>query len=450
MSDFTRNIGSSFRSIVWSVGERAARRQRARRGKPLRVVHAPYNTASLMSHNARAQEKLGIDVDAVCTTFYGASPIQSHDDVKYVEWMYPKHDFPWTGPMRRAVLPRQRWNVLAWLKVIFDQTHFFLRWFTRQIIRLPGMVRAFITRTLMLYHTAKVFGETDIVHWYSGMGVDRWVFDYFRANKTVGLTAWQGCEVRLPDREYQDNPYYRLIGLAPNGVPWETTGASHIMQEFFNEFGWYPLVTVGMAQYVLPQYRDKMYQIFHPVPLPDVPRYPDPHKKHPIVVHAPSAPTIKGTQYVRDAVEFLKGKVDFEYIELFGMQRDEAIEVIANCDVFIDQVLLGDHGMATLEAMSFGKPVLVYIKPSLVEGFPDDLPIINTNPDNIISRLYWMLTDGQARHDFGMASRAYIEKYHDPEKTAARLVEIYQEVLERDGATTGAHTVEPECVRKDT
>ncbi len=99
------------------------------------------------------------------------------------------------------------------------------------------------------------------------------------------------------------------------------------------------------------------------------------------------------------------------------------------CDVYIDQLIIGGHGYAALEAMAFGKPVVGYINPVLGKDYPSDLPIFNANPDNIAERLEVLIKDAALRNELGKKGRAYAEKYHDGEKIARELVKIYEEVI---------------------
>lgn len=308
------------------------------------------------------------------------------------------------------------------------------RCLARQVLATPR--RALVIVPILLYpyavrhHIRKDFTDVDVIHWYSGGSWDWPLFSYAATLSTAKFSAWQGSEIRIPEVERQTNPYYRFILDDHGRSPYGSARRSRENQEIFASCGFTPLVTVGMAQYVLPEYRAGMRQIFHPIPIPETPRYPSTATKRLKVVHAPSNPLIKGTKFVRQAVERLSQSFDFDYIELSGVPRDQALAEIESCDIFVDQLILGDHGMASLEAMSYGKPTICYIKESLRTLFPKELPIVNACPDNITSRLYTLLADGELRRELGVRSRRYVETYHDPAQTTARLLEIYQEALD--------------------
>ncbi len=161
------------------------------------------------------------------------------------------------------------------------------------------------------------------------------------------------------------------------------------------------------------------------------PVYPDPDNNQPVIVHAPTSQVIKGTSFVIDAISNLKKKYKLKFHLVHGMPRSKALSIIRSSDIFLDQFVLGIHGMVTLEAMAFGKPVVCYIKPSLISKYPADLPIINANPDNLAFVLEKLILDGKIRHETGKRSRAYVEKYHDAVKLAHELVEIYSKIIDR-------------------
>ena len=103
--------------------------------------------------------------------------------------------------------------------------------------------------------------------------------------------------------------------------------------------------------------------------------------------------------------------------------------MMRDCDIFVDQVTGGDHGLAAIEAMAFGKPVICYIKPSVRDSLPHDLPIVSATPDDLPVVLSRLLSDGPWRAELGRRGRAYVEKHHDARTIAKQLLEIYRELL---------------------
>ncbi|HSK72878.1 MAG TPA: glycosyltransferase, partial [Pyrinomonadaceae bacterium] len=158
-------------------------------------------------------------------------------------------------------------------------------------------------------------------------------------------------------------------------------------------------------------------------------QFPDPLNKKPVVVHSPSAPVAKGTKFILQAIESLKAKYDFEFVLVENMAREKALETMRGCDIFVDQLIIGSHGYAAVEAMAFGKPVVCYINPVTGKNYLPELPIFNANPENITEKLEILLKDGALRNELGKKGRNYVEKYHDDKKLAENLAKTYREVI---------------------
>lgn len=349
----------------------------------MRILHCPVNIGSSASQTVRGLRQIGINAYGLV---FGNAPEQSADGLKVIEFV-----------SRRKL-------------------H---RWVWRQFLR--------------SYYYFKWVAWADVVHWYFGARVLPWGLDlkYFKALGKPGVVEWLGSDIRIPEVEFQDNPYYASTFYNGYEYQYESLQKSRQIQKRFAEAGFVTVVAPGMSQYIQRDICPQVYIVPQRVVLSDFcPAYPDPNRTRPIIVHSPSNLIVKGTSVVLKVIERLKTKYDFEFILVHKMKRNEALNLMQRADIFLDQFILGHHGMATLEAMAFGKPVLCYIKPSMVEEYPPDCPIINANPDNLADVLEPLLKDGRLRYEIGQRSRAYVEKYHDATKLAQKLVEIYRKLIE--------------------
>jgi len=157
---------------------------------------------------------------------------------------------------------------------------------------------------------------------------------------------------------------------------------------------------------------------FAPVPPSDSPR--------PLVVHAPSNREKKGTQYVIDACEQLNLELDI----VEGVPHEAARARYARADVVVDQLNAGWHGVFALESMALGKPVVTYLKPDVVErsaeGFGIRIPIVPATKETLVDALRPLVDQPALRKEIGAASRAYVERVHDIDRVADRLVDLYR------------------------
>jgi glycosyltransferase involved in cell wall biosynthesis len=276
----------------------------------------------------------------------------------------------------------------------------------------------------------------DVVHWHYGGLLLREGFDlrWARFLAKPGVVEFWGSDIRIPEVDAADNPYY--AGAWPDYEYREESFAhSRRTQEQFSRAGFDCLVGCkSMLRYVQRDLFAHIHIVRPRVLLSDfVPSPPDPGRKRPLVVHSPTAPVAKGTAAVLRAVDELKrnGGLKFDFRLIQNMPRQQALDLVKNADVFLDQFVLGVHGLAALEAMALAKPVFGYIKPSMVNEYPPDLPIVNANQENLATKLGELIRDGALRRELGLRGRAYVEKHHDALKLAQQLKTLYQELLDR-------------------
>ena len=159
---------------------------------------------------------------------------------------------------------------------------------------------------------------------------------------------------------------------------------------------------------------------FTPVPPSDAPR--------PLVVHAPSNRERKGTRWVVEACEALG--VELDVVE--GVTHDVARERYARADIVVDQLNAGWHGVFALECMALGKPVVTYLKPELVtaaeRGYGVRLPIVPATKETLADALRPLVESPALRRELGAASRAYVERVHDADRSADRLLDLYRSI----------------------
>jgi glycosyltransferase involved in cell wall biosynthesis len=155
---------------------------------------------------------------------------------------------------------------------------------------------------------------------------------------------------------------------------------------------------------------------------------PPPGRERPLVVHAPSSRTRKGTAEVIAACEGLS--LDLEIVE--GLHHDDAFKRYAEADIVVDQLNAGWYGIFAIEAMALGKPVLTFLHDEAVrrteEAFATEVPLVAVTKATLRDRLADLARDPDERARVGAASRAYVEQVHDADRIADRLIEIYSRI----------------------
>lgn len=347
--------------------------------RPVRILHLPSNIASIPSHTVRAQRRLGLDARGLEYALKGSWVV----DMQCIE---------------RRVIPTN-FRSFSGIACIAD--------YARQV------------------------AWADVVHWYfSTRFLPRELdFRILRWADKPHLVEWMGSDIRDPVSEASDNAVFAqgIDDGTLSGI-WSPERAAQ-SQHDFAEAGFVPVAAPGMVQYVLPEYRSHLRVIDRAVILDDYAPRSNPGPREPLVVaHAPSRMQIKGTSAVMGAVEKVREHCSFEFDLIHDVPRTEAIQRIRRADVFIDQLVLGDYGMASIEAMALGVPCICYIKPSLIQAYPG-LPIANATPDSLSDVLLALLKDGKRRDEMRHAGLAYVRARHDAMKRAIALRDIYAELV---------------------
>lgn len=159
-------------------------------------------------------------------------------------------------------------------------------------------------------------------------------------------------------------------------------------------------------------------------------KIPEINKSKTTIVHAPSQRNIKGTEHILNAIKQLeKEGYNLDLIIVEKVSHREALQICEESDIIIDQLLIGSHGIFAIEAMAMGKPVICYIRDDLISKYPQELPIVSANPDNIYNKLKMLIDNPKLIVELGGKGRKYAEMYHDSRKIAQQLLTLYKSLL---------------------
>jgi glycosyltransferase involved in cell wall biosynthesis len=91
------------------------------------------------------------------------------------------------------------------------------------------------------------------------------------------------------------------------------------------------------------------------------------------------------------------------------------------------------HGVFAIESMAYGKPVVTHLDADAVrqteEAFGLTVPIVTATTDDLAEKLRPLVESFELRKRLGEESRAYVERVHDLDKVADRLIELYGSIL---------------------
>ena len=152
---------------------------------------------------------------------------------------------------------------------------------------------------------------------------------------------------------------------------------------------------------------------------------PPSERVRPRVLHAPSSRRRKGTDAVVAACAELP--VELEIVE--GLDHRAALERYRAADIVVDQLNAGWYGVFAIEAMALGKPVVTFLHDEAVrrteEAFGVEVPLVRATKETLVEALRALVESPAERRRVGAASRAYVERVHDADVVADRLLDVY-------------------------
>lgn len=150
------------------------------------------------------------------------------------------------------------------------------------------------------------------------------------------------------------------------------------------------------------------------------------------VVHAPNHRHVKGTQYLLDAVERLRGEGFDVRLDLIERRPNEEVRAaVLDCDIVAEQFVAG-YALFAIEGMSAGKPVMSAMR-ALAPDVLDSAavracPIVDAGTDDLTDRLRELVTDPARRAELGRAGREFVLAHHAREPVGAVWAEVIDAV----------------------
>ncbi len=351
------------------------------------ILHTPFNHCNLAKNISIVERLKGYK-----------SRVEVLDDCPF----HMLADRNWTLN-RYKLLSFMRWPLIIYALLFFDTINYHSNYLAPSLI--PERGRLKIIRKLRNFLIKN-----------SVEAIDLKLFKFFKKKITV---TFYGSDVRQ-------------VGYAKKNYKWHF---SHEKLSLHNDTEDY-LRKRRVSQF--DKYADVIFtvtpDIFHSLPkravfLPYCYRqYPLPQLKPPplsnsdpiIIGHAPSDANLKGTIYLKSAVNQLINQgynVRLELIE--NVKNNQLIPKLAKVDILVDQLMLGYYGIISIEAMYLSKPVISFIFPGFIKLIPEEmqkeLPIISANKHDIKSKIESLLNNKNKIIELGKKSKKYVTKWHSPD-----------------------------------
>lgn len=266
---------------------------------------------------------------------------------------------------------------------------------------------------------SRIISENDVFHFHFGtsLTLDHSDLPLLKElGKKVVMQYW-GSDVRMYSKAVKLNPYVNVKDMNEDGIKRKL----ELISKFIPDC----IVDYEVAEYVK-DYHSNIHYTRVAIDLNKYKFIKETYNKKLLIVHAPTSPEFKGSNYILKAINELKNKYDFDFKLVQGMSHEDATKIYEQADLIIDQVLAGAYGVFAVETMAMGKPVISWISNFMKEKYPKDLPIISANPDTIKEKIEYVIKNKDMLKEIGISGRKYVEKYHDMNKISTNMLEIYK------------------------
>jgi glycosyltransferase involved in cell wall biosynthesis len=153
---------------------------------------------------------------------------------------------------------------------------------------------------------------------------------------------------------------------------------------------------------------------------------------HPILMHTPTRPEVKGTAFIKEVFTKLSRRMKIETVVIDNIPFKKVVEMRKEATIFFDQFKVGFYGNSAIEAMQFGIPVCAWISPQAkrqANGFLYDCPVITydkLDPDVWAKKIEKIL-DGNLQA-LSIKTKRWCNHIHSYQSVAKQWESIYNAV----------------------
>lgn len=150
-----------------------------------------------------------------------------------------------------------------------------------------------------------------------------------------------------------------------------------------------------------------------------------------VIMHAPTNRGNKGSEFILAALNTLIAEgYNIRILLVENISHDELKLKYKECDIFIDQIVVGWYGTASIEAMAIGRPTCCFIRESYFEhiDYGQKIPIINVLPTTVYDVIKDLILNKDKLAEIGLNSRRFVEEVHDLKIVTDKLIDIYNKL----------------------
>lgn len=238
------------------------------------------------------------------------------------------------------------------------------------------------------------------------------------AGRNVGL-IFHGSDLRRPDIHARTHPWSPFRDPAFRDVTEELRKRTRWNHEQLAS--WDGPVMVSTPDLV----RQNPGAIWVPVVV-DIDRFAGsarpPRQGPPVVLHLPSKSMMKGSHFIDPVLQDLADRGEIRYRRVTDVPHRQVPELLATSDIFVDQMGMGILGVAAVEAMAAGIPVVTDPGEEALTAYGVDVPVAVADPDSLADVVLDLARDPERRAGLSSAGTDFARRFHDGTVSAAAII----------------------------
>jgi len=152
------------------------------------------------------------------------------------------------------------------------------------------------------------------------------------------------------------------------------------------------------------------------------------------ILHSPTDRGAKGSRIIIQTLQKLKARYreEIDILLVEHVPNREALQMYAEADLAIDQILIGWYGGFAVEMMKMGKPVMAFIREEDLKFIPKEMArecqqaIINVTPSSLYEKICFLLENPETLKRYREAALDYVHRWHHPLYVAGITKSVYE------------------------
>lgn len=143
----------------------------------------------------------------------------------------------------------------------------------------------------------------------------------------------------------------------------------------------------------------------------------------PVVLHLPSKSMMKGSHLIDPVLQELADAGVIRYRREMNVPHERVPDLLREADIFVDQLGMGILGVAAIEAMAAGVPVVTDPGPEALTAYGVEVPLVAVNPDTLADGIRDLAVNADRWQHLSESGPSFARTFHDGRGSAAAIID---------------------------